>query len=632
MSHRYSLRFESGARAGEVVPITGASFTVGRKPGNSLQIVEPSVSGKHAELTLADGVARLRDLGSTNGTRVGGEPITESVLAAGTSLHIGQVPLTFLDGEVAEVAGGAEPALEVEAAQTVTAENLARSRKKGSKLGLVALGVIAAGGGGALYYLEQGGGSEQQRLRPVREVSGNLIAEGFSFEEPVGWGAVEDLPVTFRSGTRSRYSGAEGLSASVAEEEAAEHRSEPVAVRAGTGLVARARLRVTDGAAARLGIVFLPATKEDSTPAETVIWSPVSTDTSGWAEVEVGATVPGGYDRALVALRADALDPEGGRVDADDASLVPGPGAVAVRIGKADFYLDGGNLTLFEIDRVMLSGFQVHGVAGAALGAALEDEGNGARFRPAGAGRLVLRVESPALEGGMATHGAGGDQAREGEFEADDVTDVLVGSSHDLIRLAFGEPVEVRASRVDGGALDVQVALGADTSPLVQLVFEEERRRVIALTAEAGRAEASGDLGGAMARWQELLDEVPFDAPAVARAQVERARLLQAGFEEAAALSAEVERARFFRLVDLYRQCRSLAEEIGARYAGSEVEETTRELIAGIDQDLSGLEADLDRHEVLRLGAILMGLQAQGSTGLAGEVERYLTEKFEGVQ
>ena len=155
---------------------------------------------------------------------------------------------------------------------------------------------------------------------------------------------------------------------------------------------------------------------------------------------------------------------------------------------------------------------------------------------------------------------------------------------------------------------------------------------MIDLTARAESAESNGDRGEALRRWQELLDEVPFDGPAVARAQAERARLLQAGFEETGALSAEIERARFFRLVDLYRQCREQAVDIGVRYAGSEVEENATGLVTAIDKDLAGLEADLDRFEVQRLKAILAGLQAQEATTLAAEVERYLTEKYEGVK
>lgn len=625
MSNRYSLRFESGERAGEVIPITGASFTVGRKPGNSLQLVETSVSGKHAEFLVTPEGVRLKDLGSTNGTRVAGAQVTGATLAAGCSVQIGQVQMAFLDADVAQPTTMQTPA---EEPRVVSEASLVRASKKGSKLGLLVLVLIAAAGAGAKWYLDQGGGGEQQRQRPLPKVAGNLLTSGFSFEEGVGWETIDDLPVTFRISTRSRYSGLQGLSADVVENEAAEHHSTPTSVRAGAGLVARAQVRVRDAAALRLGMRFLPTPEEESSPGETVIWSQVLSNLSDWSEVELAATTPGGYDRVQVVVRAEATGADGGTVEVDDVSLVPGPGSPAIRIGNADFYQDGGNLTLFEVDRIMLSGFQVRDAGGGILPADLKDEGLGVRFIPSAAGTLTLRVEAPALEGGLATLGSSGYTARNGEFEADGVTDMLVGSAHDLVRLSLGAPVKVRAVRLEGGALEVEASLGASATPLVQLVFDEERRRMIALRALAEEAEGDGDLGGALMRWQELLNEVPFDAPAVAKAQAARARLLQAGFMETNGLVAEIERARFFRLVDLYRQCRQMAEGISARYAGSEVADNATALVSGIDKDLQGLEADLDRYEVARLLAVLAGLQAQEATSLVGEVEDYLAEKY----
>lgn len=625
MSNRFSLRFESGERAGEVVPITGASFTVGRKPGNSLQLIETSVSGSHAEFLVTPEGVRLKDLGSTNGTRVAGEPITDAILAAGCSVHLGQVQMAFLDADVAQPSAMAE---QTDGPRVVSEESLVRSRKKGSKLGLLALVLIGAAGAGAKWYLDQGGGAEQQPQRPVPKVAGNLLSSGFSFEESVGWESAEDLPVTFRASARSRYSGLQGLSADVIEGEAAEHHSALTSARPGAGLVARAQVRVRDGAALRIGLRFQPTPEEESSPGETVIWSQVVSESPDWSAVEVAATTPGGYDQVQVVVRAEATSADGGLVEVDDVSLVPGSGSPAIRIGNADFYLDGGNLTLFEVDSIMLSSFQLRDAKGETQLADLKDEGLGVRFSSPEAGTLTFRVEVPALEGGLATLGSSGYTARDGGFEAEGVTDMLFGSAHDLVRISLGAPVNVRAVRLAGGALEVEASLGTSPAPLIQLVFDEERRRMIALSALAEKAEGESDFGAALMRWKELLNEVPFDAPAVARAQAARARLLQAGFEETSALVAEIERARFFRLVDLYRQCRQMAEAIRARYAGSEVASNAAALVSEIDKDLQGLEADLDRYEVARLLAVLAGLRVQEATALAGEVEDYLAEKY----
>jgi pSer/pThr/pTyr-binding forkhead associated (FHA) protein len=101
------LRFETGERRGETIPISGTGLTVGRKPGNTLQILDNSVSGKHAELLVDDEGVLLRDLGSTNGTRVGAERVIEKRLEANDVVLFGNIRLAFVDNEVSS-----EPVLE----------------------------------------------------------------------------------------------------------------------------------------------------------------------------------------------------------------------------------------------------------------------------------------------------------------------------------------------------------------------------------------------------------------------------------------------------------------------------------------------------------------------------------------
>jgi len=56
-------------------------ITIGRAPDNTIIIIDdPSVSSRHAQLQLVGEVYRLKDLGSTNGTRVNGIPVTEVAL------------------------------------------------------------------------------------------------------------------------------------------------------------------------------------------------------------------------------------------------------------------------------------------------------------------------------------------------------------------------------------------------------------------------------------------------------------------------------------------------------------------------------------------------------------------------
>ena len=69
-------------------------YRVGRRPDAALTLSRASISSLHAELTTNDDRLYLRDLGSTNGTFVNGERITEIVeLKAGDAIQFADVSL-----------------------------------------------------------------------------------------------------------------------------------------------------------------------------------------------------------------------------------------------------------------------------------------------------------------------------------------------------------------------------------------------------------------------------------------------------------------------------------------------------------------------------------------------------------
>ena len=74
-------------------------ITVGRAPDNTIHLDDPSVSGRHAELRAAGKAYQLRDLGSTNGTRVNGSPTSEVILHSGDRIRFGAVDARF-EGDI----------------------------------------------------------------------------------------------------------------------------------------------------------------------------------------------------------------------------------------------------------------------------------------------------------------------------------------------------------------------------------------------------------------------------------------------------------------------------------------------------------------------------------------------------
>jgi DNA-binding NtrC family response regulator len=77
----------------EMVPLAaGGSVTVGRQPPADVVITDRTLSGRHARFTLvaAEEVA-VEDLGSTNGTRVGGRRVERALVKPGEEVLLGSI-------------------------------------------------------------------------------------------------------------------------------------------------------------------------------------------------------------------------------------------------------------------------------------------------------------------------------------------------------------------------------------------------------------------------------------------------------------------------------------------------------------------------------------------------------------
>jgi len=64
---------------------------LGRSEDNDFQISDDSISSHHCQIDLTDNVVTVRDLGSTNGTFLDGQPIQSAVLQPGQVLGLGTV-------------------------------------------------------------------------------------------------------------------------------------------------------------------------------------------------------------------------------------------------------------------------------------------------------------------------------------------------------------------------------------------------------------------------------------------------------------------------------------------------------------------------------------------------------------
>jgi len=82
--------------------LMGEVITIGRGPDNTIAVNDPSVSTHHAQLLLEGDTYRLKDLDSTNGTRVNGKPVTETVLRFNDRIRFGAAEARYESSEAAE--------------------------------------------------------------------------------------------------------------------------------------------------------------------------------------------------------------------------------------------------------------------------------------------------------------------------------------------------------------------------------------------------------------------------------------------------------------------------------------------------------------------------------------------------
>lgn len=103
------LRLFTPSGAEQIIELTEPVVSVGRVEDNVIQIDDGSVSSHHAELSLLDEDYILKDLGSTNGTSVNGEEVTEAQLRAGDRIQFGTYQAEYISENAATVAGADGP-------------------------------------------------------------------------------------------------------------------------------------------------------------------------------------------------------------------------------------------------------------------------------------------------------------------------------------------------------------------------------------------------------------------------------------------------------------------------------------------------------------------------------------------
>ena len=347
-----------------------------------------------------------------------------------------------------------------------------------------------------------------------------------------------------------------------------------------------------------------------------------------WQEYRWTGSAPEGYGTAQVILYASApgdLSEDGdaplaGEIHVDEVvclSTGAGSGALVLDEVSAQPIGDPASaLVVHKIDRLLLTG--VHP----------EDPSSGDRMTfsasagdygiplKATDGNLVwVFTAAPALvQGGISTMGSEGYLARRLDFDAEGVTDLVLGTGTDLVRLVLGGDCQVQGRQV-GSSFRLVVRGVSGEGPTIKTRFADDFKAALVLASEAKAATREGRVGDALNKWKALLDRYPYEAKDVAEADSARAALLRGGVGAIKELQEDLERARFFQLKKGFEDCAARAEELAASYANSELAEPIAEVSKAIEEELKGFVKG-DDPGAGHMGALLEVLQKQGALDL----------------
>ena len=144
------IQYTTTSGAAGALDLTEERMTLGRADDNQLVINDESVSSHHGEITFDGNAWYITDLGSTNGTKVGGERVECIELAHGGAFTLGHVECVYVGDEEAA------PAQQFSAGTRATSSGgdfATRPYDRSQRVGFGAKTKQKGAGAGALMFL-----------------------------------------------------------------------------------------------------------------------------------------------------------------------------------------------------------------------------------------------------------------------------------------------------------------------------------------------------------------------------------------------------------------------------------------------------------------------------------------------
>lgn len=110
---------------GDPIPLLKPTLMIGRRESADIVLRFPNISGHHCELSLEGGYWTIKDLRSSNGTKVNGTRVTEQKLRPGDKLSIAKhdFEIVFDPGRL----GGTAPVAEKSQQESLFSRSLLES-------------------------------------------------------------------------------------------------------------------------------------------------------------------------------------------------------------------------------------------------------------------------------------------------------------------------------------------------------------------------------------------------------------------------------------------------------------------------------------------------------------------------
>jgi pSer/pThr/pTyr-binding forkhead associated (FHA) protein len=319
------LVYARGDRKGEKVELTQQRSTIGRNASNTIALEDPVCSGYHCEIVRDLNGYTIRDLGSTNGTLVNSEMITEAQLTHGARLRIGNVRFVFQDPAMAEIDLELAGIEDEEDWGMMRDLDLAAVRKRNPVTiiyGVLLLGIIGA----LAFFVTREDTKKQTGPVPPK---GNLHAP-FSFETAASarsWKAEPVGAVTLRISDKVKGQGKSSLELKSNVESATAFYGTARGARNARFRV-KAKVAARGGATAQIGLLWSRHRLKRWAASQ-----PISS--SGLTEIQLEPSAPPWASRVRLGVRIEGA----GTVYLDDVSVVRIGNSTAKRAEQNEFQL-----------------------------------------------------------------------------------------------------------------------------------------------------------------------------------------------------------------------------------------------------------------------------------------------------